>query len=223
VAALTTTQIAALNTTQVAALTTAQVVALTSTQVGALETTDLAVLGTAQIVTFNLTDFPREALAPYRMEAKHPDEFVLDAIGRAPAAVATLVVEQAARLKSPPRTVAELLATLRMQGLPQSVSAPDAARGGVDRVGVVPEVGSRGTALPVSAPDRDPDSALAPRVVRAPARPRRPSAARSPPHARACAPRDWDWRRARPAGSFPARSPRPRDGWRPRSRSGSGR
>jgi hypothetical protein len=78
--------------------------------------------GAQAIVTFNLDDFPEEKLAAYNVEAKHPDDFVLNAIDLAPGLVATVVSEQAAALKSPPRTVGELLETLRDQGLVRSVA-----------------------------------------------------------------------------------------------------
>lgn len=74
------------------------------------------------IVTFNLSDFPAEALAPYDVEAKHPDDFVLDSIDLAPAAVAQCVTEQAAALRNPPASVAQVLDTLRALGLAQSVA-----------------------------------------------------------------------------------------------------
>ncbi len=78
--------------------------------------------GAQSIVTFNLKDFPGEKLAPYNVEAKHPDEFVLEAIDLAPGLVTTVVSEQAAGLRSPRRTVGELLDTLREQGLVRSVA-----------------------------------------------------------------------------------------------------
>ncbi len=41
--------------------------------------------GAQAIVTFNLDDFPAERLASYNIEAKHPDDFVIDTIDlRAP-------------------------------------------------------------------------------------------------------------------------------------------
>jgi len=80
------------------------------------------VAGAQAIVTFNLDDFPEDKLAPYNVQAKHPDEFVLDAIDLAPGLVTTVVSEQAAALKAPPRTVGELLDTLRDQGLVRSVA-----------------------------------------------------------------------------------------------------
>jgi len=79
-------------------------------------------VGAQAIVTFNLADFPEEKLAPYDIEAKHPDDFVLDTIDLAPAAVAKVVSDQAAALKNPPRTAGELLDTLRALGLVRSVA-----------------------------------------------------------------------------------------------------
>lgn len=78
--------------------------------------------GAQIIVTFNLKDFPEEALAAYGIETKHPDEFVIDQIDLAPGAVVNVVVEQSQTLKNPPRSVAELLDTLRDCGLIQSVA-----------------------------------------------------------------------------------------------------
>jgi hypothetical protein len=79
-------------------------------------------VGAQAIVTFNLVDFPEEKLAPYDIEAKHPDDFVLETIDLAPAAVAKVVSDQAGALKNPPRTAGELLDTLRALGLVRSVA-----------------------------------------------------------------------------------------------------
>ena len=78
--------------------------------------------GAQVIVTTNLQDFPENALAPYHLEAKHPDDFVLETTDLAPALVAQVVTEQAAALKNPPRTVLELLGTLHDLGLVQTVA-----------------------------------------------------------------------------------------------------
>jgi hypothetical protein len=59
--------------------------------------------GAQTIVTFNLADFPLNALAPFGLEAQHPDAFVLDAIDLAPGAVCVAVSQQVASLKNPPR------------------------------------------------------------------------------------------------------------------------
>ena len=76
----------------------------------------------AFIVVYDLADFPATALEPLGLEAKHPDDFLLEAHDLAPGAIAAAVSEQAAALKSPPKTVSELLDTLRHQGLPLAVS-----------------------------------------------------------------------------------------------------
>jgi hypothetical protein len=73
-------------------------------------------------VTFNLDDFPTDRLAPYSVEAKHPDDFVIDTIDLSPGSVAKVIADQAAALKNPPRSIAELLDTLRDQGLVRSVA-----------------------------------------------------------------------------------------------------
>ena len=77
--------------------------------------------GAQTIVTFNLSDFPRSKLAAYEVEAIHPDDFVLDLLDLGPGTVCAVVKEQASALKNPPRTLGDLLDTLRDQGLVQSV------------------------------------------------------------------------------------------------------
>jgi predicted nucleic acid-binding protein len=61
--------------------------------------------GAQAIITFNLKDFPDEALSQYSTEAKHPDDFLLNTIDLAPGTVAQVLTEQAGALKNPPRTV----------------------------------------------------------------------------------------------------------------------
>ena len=78
--------------------------------------------GAQAIVTYNLADFPADRLRTYDIEPKHPDEFVMDCIDLAPAIVARCVTEQAADLKAPPRSVFEVLDSLRARGLVQSVA-----------------------------------------------------------------------------------------------------
>lgn len=78
--------------------------------------------GAHVIVTTNLRDFPADALAPYHIEAKHPDDFVLETIDLAWALVVQVLAEQAAALRHPPRTVPELLRTFHDLGLVQSVA-----------------------------------------------------------------------------------------------------
>ncbi len=78
--------------------------------------------GAQAIVTVNLKDFPTEKLAPVGVEAVHPDDFILDCIDLAPAAIAGAVEAQAAGLKDPPQKLSELLDTLQRSGLVQSVA-----------------------------------------------------------------------------------------------------
>lgn len=73
------------------------------------------------IVTFNLDDFPPAALAPYDIEAKHPDNFLLDSIDIAPGAVVRCLTEQAAALRNPPQAVKDVLDRLRKSGLVRAV------------------------------------------------------------------------------------------------------
>ncbi len=82
-----------------------------------------AIRSSAQaIVTYNLHDFPDHALARYDLEAKHPDEFVLESIDLAPAAVLRCLSEQSAALRNPPVGLPDLLDTLRRHALVQSVA-----------------------------------------------------------------------------------------------------
>ena len=78
--------------------------------------------GAQAIVTFNLSDFPATVLNKYDIEVKQPDDFVMDCLDLAPAIVTLCVIEQASDLRSPPRSVHEVLNTLRDRGLIQSVA-----------------------------------------------------------------------------------------------------
>lgn len=79
--------------------------------------------GASVIVTFNLKDFPKNALARYGVEAQHPDEFIENLWDLDPAAVVEAAQSQRATLKKPPMDVDQFLATLLRQGLPQTVKA----------------------------------------------------------------------------------------------------
>ena len=82
-----------------------------------------AIVGGADvIVTRNLRDFPAECLAPYEIEAQHPDEFIRHLIDLAPVLVVRAVNEQQSRLVNPPISIGELLTQFEQIGLTQTVA-----------------------------------------------------------------------------------------------------
>ena len=78
--------------------------------------------GASLIVTFNLKDFPAEALRPYNLAAQHPDDFIVDLLDLHPAGVLEAAACHRRSLKNPPKTADEYLDTLLAQGLTQSVA-----------------------------------------------------------------------------------------------------
>jgi hypothetical protein len=74
------------------------------------------------IVTFNLADFPLDALARYGIEARHPDDFIVHLLDLAPGSVCAAVKRQRENLRNPPKSAEELLATFESQSLPQTVA-----------------------------------------------------------------------------------------------------
>lgn len=79
-----------------------------------------AIAAGASLVTFNVADFPRAAVPP-GLSVLAPDDFVLSLIQADLDAVATVVDQQAAALRNPPMTTAELLEGLAVVGLAKSV------------------------------------------------------------------------------------------------------
>jgi hypothetical protein len=79
-------------------------------------------VGAGVIVTYNLRDFPMAALAPYGLEAQHPDDFVRHHFDLNPAAVCATVRDQRSALRYPPRSVRELLDTFQSLGLASTVA-----------------------------------------------------------------------------------------------------
>jgi hypothetical protein len=63
------------------------------------------------IVTYNLKDFPEQALKPFDIEAKHPDEFLIDLYHIDGEIVIHELHEQGAALNKP-RTINEVLVSL---------------------------------------------------------------------------------------------------------------
>jgi hypothetical protein len=70
-----------------------------------------------RIVTFNLKDFPSGNLKPLGVEAIHPDNFLLSLMDEDSTGVMAAVCRQRATLKSPSKTLPELLAVFHAQGL----------------------------------------------------------------------------------------------------------
>lgn len=78
--------------------------------------------GASLIVTFNLKDFPTDALKPYNLAAQHPDDFIVDLLDLHPASVLEAAASHRRSLKNPPKSADEYLDTLLAQGLTQSVA-----------------------------------------------------------------------------------------------------
>ena len=82
-----------------------------------------AIVGRADvIVTKNLKHFPPSALAPYKIEAQHPDEFISHVLTLTPTQAVPALKVMRARLKAPPFSQEGFLALLTRSGLPQSTT-----------------------------------------------------------------------------------------------------
>lgn len=79
--------------------------------------------GAGVIVTFNLKDFPDEHLAPFGIEAQHPDEFVENLFHLDSAAVIAAAQRHRKQLKTPAMDVETFLSLLQRQGLKKSINA----------------------------------------------------------------------------------------------------
>jgi predicted nucleic acid-binding protein len=68
------------------------------------------------IVTQNLHDFPPDSLKPYGIEIPHPDDFLASHLRLAPGKFCIAIRKVRARLKNPPYSVEDYLATLTPAG-----------------------------------------------------------------------------------------------------------
>ncbi|MEU6172866.1 PIN domain-containing protein [Streptantibioticus parmotrematis] len=75
------------------------------------------------IVTFNLVDFPREALEPWDVEAVHPDLFLEGLIDLAPEVVYGQIQRIADSWRNPPGTVEDVIDRIDRSGLVSSAAA----------------------------------------------------------------------------------------------------
>lgn len=74
------------------------------------------------IVTMNLRDFPPGVIAPYGLEAQHPDEFVEHLLDLAPGAVLAAAQRHRQSYKNPSQTAAEYIRILEQQTLTKTAS-----------------------------------------------------------------------------------------------------
>ena len=82
-----------------------------------------AITGRADvIVTLNLRDFPAQALAPFNIEAQHPDVFITHVMHLDEGTALSAVRKLRARLEKPAMTVEEYLDALAGSGLPQTIA-----------------------------------------------------------------------------------------------------
>ncbi len=82
-----------------------------------------AIKADAQVIVTADKDFTREDLAPWNVEAKHPDEFVLDQIDINDRVIWGCVQQIANSRKQPPETVEDVLGQLERSGLVHSAAA----------------------------------------------------------------------------------------------------
>ncbi|WP_280475301.1 PIN domain-containing protein [Nocardia farcinica] len=79
--------------------------------------------GAQVIVTANLADFPAAQLRQWNIEARGPDEFVLDQVHLDDRVVWACVQQIADSRRNPPETVDDVLEALESAGLVESVAA----------------------------------------------------------------------------------------------------
>jgi hypothetical protein len=79
--------------------------------------------GAQVIVTANGKDFPSRVLAPFNIDAQHPDVFAVGLIDLDPGAVVTVLHQQQKDLVRRPISVPDLLDLLERRGLVQTVAA----------------------------------------------------------------------------------------------------
>jgi predicted nucleic acid-binding protein len=79
--------------------------------------------GAQVIVTANLKHFPAAALRQWDVEAKSPDDFVLDQVGIDGRTVAACVQQIADSRTRPPQNIEDVLSQLERDGLVESIAA----------------------------------------------------------------------------------------------------
>jgi predicted nucleic acid-binding protein len=74
------------------------------------------------LLTFNLKHFPRARLAPYGIEAQHPDLFLCSQLTLAEASFCSAARQQRQSLRNPPKSPMDFVDILERHGLPQTAS-----------------------------------------------------------------------------------------------------
>lgn len=78
--------------------------------------------GAELIITFNIKDFPKSTLSKYNMAAALPDDFITSLLDQDEHRVQKCIYLQQSRLKNPPMSFGEILATLEASGLRKAVN-----------------------------------------------------------------------------------------------------
>ena len=79
--------------------------------------------GCEEIVTYNIRDFPRDALSPLGLRARHPDEFCTEVLQGNPEATMRVMRDLVKSKSRPSRTMTEELAGLRKNCLTRFAQA----------------------------------------------------------------------------------------------------
>jgi predicted nucleic acid-binding protein len=74
------------------------------------------------IVTANLRHFPPDILGQFGIEPRHPDEFVVHLLDRAPHLVTAAARDHLESLKNPAKTIGQYLDALKLQGLARTAA-----------------------------------------------------------------------------------------------------
>ena len=79
-----------------------------------------AIVGHADaIVTFNLKDFPEAIITRHAVEVLHPDDFLVAQYDLDKIAILSVIKSCRMKLRHPPKSAHDYVATLEQQGLPQ--------------------------------------------------------------------------------------------------------
>lgn len=76
------------------------------------------------VVTTNLRDFPSEELSKWNIEAKHPDDFLVDQFHLDAIALHVILQQIADSANRPPLTFADALDGLERSGITQATELP---------------------------------------------------------------------------------------------------